>query len=155
MSDDLVTVATFFQPTDADLARLHLESEGIESFIVDDIVVNWLPLDSLAFGGVKLKVAAADADGAVKALQAHPLPAVSSATAHPAPLHGPGWARRTVFRPLAILILLIGAVAVLAASGAAGFTNPNLRIATGAVAIVLFIGWRLARGRAARKSSPR
>lgn len=57
----LVTVAAFSQPYQAELAKAHLESEGIQAFLSDEYVVgiNWFL--SNAVGGVTLQVAEPDA----------------------------------------------------------------------------------------------
>ena len=50
-----VTVASFWQPTEAHIARLKLESEGIACLIVDEnVATNWL--GAPAIGGVRLQV---------------------------------------------------------------------------------------------------
>jgi hypothetical protein len=51
-----VTVATFWQPTYAHIARLKLESEGIDCFIIDEnlVATDWLWAN--AVGGIKLQV---------------------------------------------------------------------------------------------------
>ena len=54
MSDDLVTVATFVNPVQADFARSILEMEGIECWLIDETMSNVAPAYSLAIGGVKL-----------------------------------------------------------------------------------------------------
>jgi len=55
MSDQFVTVATFYKPVEAHLARTRLESEGIVCFVTDEqlVQVNWLFPHT---GRVKLKV---------------------------------------------------------------------------------------------------
>lgn len=57
----LVTVASFSHPSEAELAKSKLESEGIESFVADahTVQMNWLY--SNALGGVKVQVWEADA----------------------------------------------------------------------------------------------
>jgi hypothetical protein len=51
-----VTVATFWKPTDAQLARIKLESEGFDVVILDEnlIATDWLMAN--AIGGIKLQV---------------------------------------------------------------------------------------------------
>jgi hypothetical protein len=51
-----VTVATFWKPTDAHLARIHLENEGIDVVILDETLVatDWFMAN--AIGGIKLQV---------------------------------------------------------------------------------------------------
>jgi membrane protease YdiL (CAAX protease family) len=67
--ESLVTVATFDFRTDAEVAKLLLEQNGIQAFLGDDNLVglNWLL--SNALGGVKLQVAAAEAERAGEILQ--------------------------------------------------------------------------------------
>jgi hypothetical protein len=65
----LVTVADYQFPSLAYLSKAKLESEGIQSFVIDEHIINanWLYL--IAIGGVKLKVAESDASDAVRILQ--------------------------------------------------------------------------------------
>jgi hypothetical protein len=67
--DDLVTIATYDLPTKAAVERLALEEEGIPTFLDDDnlVAMDWLL--SNAIGGVKLKVAAANAPRAMEILE--------------------------------------------------------------------------------------
>ena len=67
--EPLVTVATFSLPTAAEAQKLLLEHEGIRAFLADDNLVgmNWFL--SNAVGGVKLQVAASDAERAREILQ--------------------------------------------------------------------------------------
>lgn len=60
----LVTVATFRDYIQANIAKTKLESEGMRGFLADDVIVtlNWLY--SNAYGGVKLKVGIDDSDQA-------------------------------------------------------------------------------------------
>ena len=69
MSDDLVTVATFVNPVQADFARSILEMEGIECWLIDETLSNVVPGVGLAIGGVKLQVRESDAPRAVAALR--------------------------------------------------------------------------------------
>lgn len=64
----LVTICTFSQPYQAELAKAHLEAEGIPAFLSDEYLVsiNWLY--SNAVGGVRLKVAEPDVEAARKIL---------------------------------------------------------------------------------------
>ncbi len=64
MTNDLVTITTFENGPEAHAARLRLESEGIRAAVNDEVVVNWLWYVGTALGGVKLQVAAADAERA-------------------------------------------------------------------------------------------
>lgn len=56
MSDNLVTVATFNTPAEAQLAKNVLEEEGIKSMIADEEVVGMAWYIGNAVGGVKLLV---------------------------------------------------------------------------------------------------
>ncbi len=60
----LVTVAACRDVVDAELIRVHLESEGIPAYVVDQYLVGMQWLYSAAIGGVKVQVAAADAPAA-------------------------------------------------------------------------------------------
>lgn len=64
----LVTVATFNYPLEAHLHRAKLESERIDSIVVDEHMVhaNWLY--NIAVGGVKLQVRESDAERALAIL---------------------------------------------------------------------------------------
>ena len=64
-----VTVATFWQPTAAHLARLKLESEGIDCFLSDENIVTTYWLYANAVGGVKLLARGQDAPRAVELLR--------------------------------------------------------------------------------------
>ena len=67
--DDLITVATFSHPTEADPVVAWLESEGIECFLTNEhtISMNWLY--SNAIGGVGVRLRAADVERANEILQ--------------------------------------------------------------------------------------
>jgi hypothetical protein len=69
-----VTVATFWQPMDAHLARIRVESFDIDCVLLDEFLVatDWLYAN--AVGGIKLQVPAARADEAREALQRPGLP---------------------------------------------------------------------------------
>ncbi len=41
VSEKLITIAAFYQPIEADLAKSKLESEDIECFIADQHVIQW------------------------------------------------------------------------------------------------------------------
>ena len=64
-----VTVATFWQPMDAHLARIKVESLDIDCVLLDEFLVatDWLYAN--AVGGIKLQVPAARADEAREALE--------------------------------------------------------------------------------------
>lgn len=72
ISFDLVTVATFSYPLEANLAKAQLESEGIFSFVADEHMasMNWLYSNST--GGVRLQVSKADAETARQILDHTP-----------------------------------------------------------------------------------
>jgi hypothetical protein len=69
LPERLVTVSDYYFSTLAHLSKAKLESEGIQSFIFDEYIVNanWLYL--IAIGGVKLKVREADAATAYRILE--------------------------------------------------------------------------------------
>ncbi|MBD1396884.1 DUF2007 domain-containing protein [Pontibacter sp. JH31] len=60
MSERLVTVATFSQPTEAYILKGRLEAEGIPCFLGDEHIIAAQPLYSVAVGGVKLQVTEGD-----------------------------------------------------------------------------------------------
>lgn len=70
MSDasNLVTVAQFGTPVEAEMARGRLESEGIRAFLRDDMAVGMQPHLSGLLGGVRLAVAERDAAAATEIL---------------------------------------------------------------------------------------
>jgi membrane protease YdiL (CAAX protease family) len=67
--ENLVAVATFTLPAEAETSKLLLEQEGIRVFLADDNLVrtNWFLAN--AVGGAKLQVAASDAERAAKILE--------------------------------------------------------------------------------------
>ena len=67
---ELITVANFSHPTEADPVVAWLESEGIECFLTNEhtVTMNWLY--SNAIGGVGVQVKAADVERAHEILQA-------------------------------------------------------------------------------------
>ena len=67
---ELITVANFSHPTEADPVVAWLESEGIECFLTNEhtVIMNWLY--SNAIGGVGVQVKVADAERANAILQA-------------------------------------------------------------------------------------
>jgi len=65
---ELVVIADFGGPMEAHLAKARLEAEGIQAFLLDENAVSVNPFYSPALGGVKLAVAARDADRARKIL---------------------------------------------------------------------------------------
>ncbi|WP_299587071.1 DUF2007 domain-containing protein [uncultured Microbulbifer sp.] len=60
----LVTIARFSFPYEAQIAKVRLESEGIEAFIADEHTINMQWLYSDAMGGVRLQVTETDVDEA-------------------------------------------------------------------------------------------
>ncbi len=68
MTDDIVTIATFSYPMEAEIARGKLESEGIWAFVADDYMVTMNWLYSNAVGGVKLQVRESDTENALQIL---------------------------------------------------------------------------------------
>ena len=68
MSDKLVTVATFNFPIEAEMAKLRLESEGIECVLANEILAR-LDGPVLEIYPVKVQVRAEDAERAAKILR--------------------------------------------------------------------------------------
>jgi len=64
MSDQLVTVATFRAPTEANFARIRLDDAGIKAVLADEEAVGIMPHMSNAIGGVKVQVAPQDLERA-------------------------------------------------------------------------------------------
>jgi hypothetical protein len=64
MSDELATIAMFWSPVEANLAKGRLEAAGITAFLQGEeaVAMNWLL--SNALGGIKLQVAAQDLERA-------------------------------------------------------------------------------------------
>lgn len=56
MSNRLVTIATFGEPTEAHILKGRLEAEGIPCYLGDEHIVSVQPFYSVAVGGVKLRV---------------------------------------------------------------------------------------------------
>lgn len=54
--DNFKTIMTFTLPQDAYMAKTYLESEGIETFLKDELTVQVYNFYSNAIGGVKLQV---------------------------------------------------------------------------------------------------
>jgi DNA-directed RNA polymerase subunit M/transcription elongation factor TFIIS len=69
-SDRWITVATFSLPQQAHIARLRLESEEIDCFLIDEnlVATDWLLAN--AVGGIKVQVREQDADRARSILDA-------------------------------------------------------------------------------------
>lgn len=69
--DDWVTVAQFHDPVDAQLLQVHLQAEGLDTFLADQHLVQTDRLIAIAVGGVKVQVQARDvalAQGVIAAL---------------------------------------------------------------------------------------
>lgn len=64
MSDELETIVTFWSPMEANLAKGQLEAAGIRSFLSGEEAAAMTWLLTNAMGGIKLQVAARDADRA-------------------------------------------------------------------------------------------
>ncbi|QDT28438.1 hypothetical protein Enr10x_37800 [Gimesia panareensis] len=71
MSTDFVTVATLNTPTEASLVRNQLEAEGIRVFLSDEEAVGMAWYLGNAIGGIKVQVAAENADRAFELLDEH------------------------------------------------------------------------------------
>ena len=67
--EELITIANFSHPTEADPVVAWLESEGIECFLTNEytVTMNWLY--SNAIGGVGVRIRAADVERANEILQ--------------------------------------------------------------------------------------
>ena len=74
---DLITIATFNEPIEANLARIQLESEGIPAYLADEATVGIAWHLGTAIGGVKLQVSEDDAQRALSVLE-EKTPIVSS-----------------------------------------------------------------------------
>ena len=64
---DPVVVATYPDRGEAEVSRAHLEAEGIEAFIIDDMGGGMLPVDAPA--GVKVVVHAEDGELARRVIE--------------------------------------------------------------------------------------
>ena len=71
-SDPLVTIATYTYPLEAHLSKAKLESEGIDSAVIDEHIINANWLYSIAVGGVKLQVRESDVKQAQQILDSIP-----------------------------------------------------------------------------------
>ena len=92
----LVTVATFTTPLEAELARGRLEGEGVEAHVADGELVTADWTMSNAVGGVKVRVAAEDADRA-RAVLAEP---VEEPEDYEAPTEAEALAQRALYASL-------------------------------------------------------
>jgi hypothetical protein len=54
--DDLVTVATFGNTAEAELARERLANEGVEAFVLEGVTGGVMPFLAANMGGVHLQV---------------------------------------------------------------------------------------------------
>lgn len=70
MNEELVTIATFQTASEAAVARIALEAEGIKVFVTDDQLVGMTWIIGNAVGYVKLLVGAPDAERARRLLEA-------------------------------------------------------------------------------------
>ena len=70
MSPSLVTIATYWDSTEARLARMYLEAAGIRSILQNEhsVTMNWLEIAN-ASRGVQLQVDSADVDAAIEVLE--------------------------------------------------------------------------------------
>jgi hypothetical protein len=66
---DLVTIRTFWNLMEADLAKGLLDAAGIEAFLFDDNMVRLDWFNANALGGVKLRVDASNVEAANQALE--------------------------------------------------------------------------------------
>ena len=66
MDDKLITVLTVTYPHEFVVIRGRLESEGIECFVQDELIVQVNPFYSNALGGIKLQVRESDYSQAVE-----------------------------------------------------------------------------------------
>jgi len=64
----LVTIASYSNPIEANLHKAKLESHDIACFLMDENMVSIVPFYSLAIGNIKLKVPASESDRAIKIL---------------------------------------------------------------------------------------
>lgn len=71
MSEQLVAVASRLDPIEANLAKVHLEENGIEAFLYGEESVGALPPLTVAGTGVQVMVREADAQRAKELLAEH------------------------------------------------------------------------------------
>lgn len=67
--EHLVTIKTFTYPHEAYVIRGRLESEGIQTFLKDEMTVQVYNFYSNAIGGVKLQVLSADVERALNIIE--------------------------------------------------------------------------------------
>lgn len=72
MSEKLVTIATFDQVIEAHFSRTKLQSEGIESFILDEYSAALVGFPT-SIGGIRLQVKESDAKIAIEILHKNDL----------------------------------------------------------------------------------
>ena len=72
LDEDLVTVAKFTTPAEAELARERLENEGILGFCSNAMAVGVMPFLGGDLGGVELKVKPSDLERAREILGVTP-----------------------------------------------------------------------------------
>jgi hypothetical protein len=68
--DDLITVASFPDVAEAELARERLELEGIRAFVIDAQTAGVMPFLTNAIGGIRVQVEPQDAERAKEILAA-------------------------------------------------------------------------------------
>jgi hypothetical protein len=66
---ELVTIQTYTYPQDMAIVRSLLESEGIETFVLDEVISQVNPFYANAVGGIKLQVESRDVQKAMEVLQ--------------------------------------------------------------------------------------
>ena len=74
MSHDLVTIATYWNSTEANISRNLLRTEEIPAFLENEAFVQVTGLYANASGGIKLKVDQGDVDRALALLDRHSNP---------------------------------------------------------------------------------
>jgi hypothetical protein len=68
MPDELVTIGNFWSPVEANIAKNHLEAEGIPAFIADEHVVAMHWGLTAALNGIKLQIRSSDLERAEEIL---------------------------------------------------------------------------------------
>lgn len=69
MKDTFVNIARFQYSSEAQIVKGKLQSEGIEVFLKDQVLIDTDPLISRAIGGIKLNVRAEDEERAKKIIE--------------------------------------------------------------------------------------
>ena len=72
MSQELITIATFGNAVAADLARMRLESRGVQCFLADEQTATMFPQLSHTIGGIRLQVKESHVEKAVAILREKP-----------------------------------------------------------------------------------